>query len=429
MANLPSKDASILIVGAGVFGLSTALELAQQGYKKIKVLDRGAEIPSAYSAGCDLNKIVRAEYENSFYTDLALESIRQWQSPFYATCYRHLGYVLATSAASPQKARDTLAKAFSSIENHPAFPDGSFLPIASAADVKAFAPQLDGPMIGWEGYINKHAGYARASKALTKVYEACIDLGVSFVMGDDGHATGVLYEESGKSKQCIGVKAKSGTMHFADKTILCLGAYIAKLVPTIAAQITAKSWAVAHLQLTPEEVKSMIGIPVVNCRDLGFFFEPDEETGLMKLCAHSAGYTNYEGGASVPSEGPNDRIPEEDERKIRQLIIETMPQFAGRPLVNRFICWCADTVDSEYIIDAVPGCKDLMVVAGDSGHAFKMLPIAGRWARALLEDGEQKVQRWKWKTQINESSEDISWRVGKLRDVKEVAEWAKSSKL
>ena len=75
MANPPSKEARILIVGAGVFGLSTALELAQQGYKNIKVLDRGAEIPSPYSAGFDLNKIVRAEYEDPFYTDLALVRI------------------------------------------------------------------------------------------------------------------------------------------------------------------------------------------------------------------------------------------------------------------------------------------------------------------------------------------------------------------
>jgi len=66
-----SKESSILIVGAGVFGLSTALHLAQDGYTNITVLDR-ENVPSLYSAGNDLNKIVRAEYEDSFYTELAL---------------------------------------------------------------------------------------------------------------------------------------------------------------------------------------------------------------------------------------------------------------------------------------------------------------------------------------------------------------------
>lgn len=353
--------------------------------------------------------------------------MEEWKSPFYAECYRHLGYVLATSAASPQKARDTLSKAFSSIEHHPAFPKDSFLPIRSPADVKSFAKQLEGPMEGWEGYINKHAGYARASKALTKVYNACKDLGVSFVLGEEGYAVELLVKEIGGKKQCIGIKSKSGTIHLADKTVLCLGAYIAKLLPAIAAQVTAKSWAVAHLQLTPEEVRSMVGIPVVNCRDLGFFFEPDENTGLIKLSAHNAGYTNYEKSASVPFEGRNDRIPEEDESKIRQLIAETMPRFVNRPLVKKFICWCADTADSEFVVDLVPGFADLMIMGGDSGHAFKMLPIAGRWGRALLEEGEQKTQRWKWKSQAAGSSDDISWRVGRSSDLKDLSEWKRDS--
>jgi sarcosine oxidase / L-pipecolate oxidase len=66
-----AKDQNILIVGAGVFGLSTALHLGQDGYSNITVIDRES-LPSSCSAGNDLNKIVRAEYEDPFYTELAL---------------------------------------------------------------------------------------------------------------------------------------------------------------------------------------------------------------------------------------------------------------------------------------------------------------------------------------------------------------------
>jgi glycine/D-amino acid oxidase-like deaminating enzyme len=62
----------MIIVGGGAWGLSTALHLKLAGYSDITVFDRGAEIPSRYSAAWDLNKIVRAEYEDAFYTDLAL---------------------------------------------------------------------------------------------------------------------------------------------------------------------------------------------------------------------------------------------------------------------------------------------------------------------------------------------------------------------
>jgi sarcosine oxidase / L-pipecolate oxidase len=68
---LPKSD-SILIIGAGAFGLSAALHLRAAGYTDITVIDKDQEVPSRYSAANDLNKIVRAEYEDEFYTDLSL---------------------------------------------------------------------------------------------------------------------------------------------------------------------------------------------------------------------------------------------------------------------------------------------------------------------------------------------------------------------
>jgi sarcosine oxidase/L-pipecolate oxidase len=75
MAFPPSKKGSVLIVGAGAFGLATALELSQSGYKDITVLERDSEIPSKFSAAFDINKIVRAEYEDPFYIDLSIVGI------------------------------------------------------------------------------------------------------------------------------------------------------------------------------------------------------------------------------------------------------------------------------------------------------------------------------------------------------------------
>lgn len=68
----PSEQTSFLVVGGGTIGLSTALHLSDRGYKHIVVLDRGDNIPSSFSAGNDLNKIVRAEYEDAFYATHAL---------------------------------------------------------------------------------------------------------------------------------------------------------------------------------------------------------------------------------------------------------------------------------------------------------------------------------------------------------------------
>lgn len=71
---MASHDSRIIIVGGGAWGLSTALHMSQSGYSDITVFERAERIPSPYSAAWDLNKIVRAEYEDPFYTKLALVS-------------------------------------------------------------------------------------------------------------------------------------------------------------------------------------------------------------------------------------------------------------------------------------------------------------------------------------------------------------------
>lgn len=76
------KSDPIIIVGGGAFGLSTALHLTRSGYTNISVYERDDHIPPRYSAANDLNKIVRAEYEDPFYTDLTIVSF----SPIDIVC-------------------------------------------------------------------------------------------------------------------------------------------------------------------------------------------------------------------------------------------------------------------------------------------------------------------------------------------------------
>lgn len=68
------SDSPIVVIGAGAWGLSTALHLTNAGYTNVTVYERADKVPSPYSAAWDINKIVRAEYEDSFYTQLALVS-------------------------------------------------------------------------------------------------------------------------------------------------------------------------------------------------------------------------------------------------------------------------------------------------------------------------------------------------------------------
>lgn len=81
------KRESVLIVGAGVFGLSTAKALLERGYSPVSVIDRAKELPAVDAASTDLNKIVRSSYGDAFYTRFAREAIREWKTDAWGGCY------------------------------------------------------------------------------------------------------------------------------------------------------------------------------------------------------------------------------------------------------------------------------------------------------------------------------------------------------
>jgi len=250
-------------------------------------------------------------------------------------------------------------------------------------------------MKGWLGYYNKLAGYARAADAMGALYRHCVSLGVRFELGDA--AAKLLYSNSG----CIGAETDSGKYYQAATTIVALGAYAASVLPDLATHMKALGVPVAHVLVTPEEAVKLKGLPVTYARDLGFLFEPDPETNLIKLCPATGGYTNYgksERG-SLPPQLPDNYLfmPEEEETRLRQLLRETLPSLADRPFLDKKFCWFMDTTDHDYVIDYVPGVEGLIVCSGDSGHGYKMLPVFGEWVLKVLEAKEQTIARWKWK--------------------------------
>ncbi|KXT01610.1 hypothetical protein AC578_8016 [Pseudocercospora eumusae] len=422
---MPSKRSPIAIVGGGAWGLSTAQHLTKAGYTDITVYERAEKIPSPYSAAWDINKIIRAEYEDPFYTNLTLEAIEQWKTPLYGPYFHQTGYVVAATGRAPAKAVKHLEEALSNVENHPAFKSG-IRRLESAKDFKDYTWQYSGPLNGWKGYYNRLAGYGHSADALKGIWEHCARIGVKFVLGESaGKVDKLLYSGS----KCVGLETADGKKHKADLTICALGAHGADLLPGLGKFVTARAWSVAHVQLNEDEANFLRGIPTTNVRDLGFFFEPDPKTKLFKLCPLGVGFTNTgsDGVSLAPKERlpqPQDFIPAEDEQKLRQLLRETFPWMADRPFVDQKLCWFADTADSDYCIDFVPGTQNSVVaLSGDSGHGFKMMPIVGKWVAQLLGDGKQSEQRWMWKSvDLTKQNwgEKVSWRIGKgaeLRDL------------
>src|SRR5947209_5053773 len=79
---MSSSSASILIIGSGVFGLSTALDLTRRPqYDKatITVLDR-SPFPSSDGSSVDTSRIIRADYSDPAYAALAARAQDEWRN-------------------------------------------------------------------------------------------------------------------------------------------------------------------------------------------------------------------------------------------------------------------------------------------------------------------------------------------------------------
>lgn len=113
----------VLIVGGGVFGLSTALSLARGDYRskpeKILVIgapdsmhnaslnsrsvrfthpsiapstDRSADPPEEDAASSDINKIIRPDYSDAVYAALAQQAVDQWtDNPIWKPYFHQSG--------------------------------------------------------------------------------------------------------------------------------------------------------------------------------------------------------------------------------------------------------------------------------------------------------------------------------------------------
>ncbi|HHH31013.1 MAG TPA: FAD-binding oxidoreductase [Polyangiaceae bacterium] len=88
----------IIVVGAGIMGVTSALELAERGHD-VTLLDAGS-IPHPDASSTDISKIVRLDYgDDAFYVALmerALELWRGYSEQFDEPWYHETGFALLT---------------------------------------------------------------------------------------------------------------------------------------------------------------------------------------------------------------------------------------------------------------------------------------------------------------------------------------------
>jgi len=414
----------IVIIGAGTFGLSTALHLLRNGQKNVTLIDPYA-VPSPLSAGNDVNKILQTSSDSDFYAKLGMEALSAWRSdPVFSPALHETGIIYA---ALNEKERASIDHRYEYLKRRGDNVKRLNNPQDYAAVINGTSP-AGGQYQGWYGYVQENnCGWTFARLALENCARECVKLGANFVVDA---AEEIIYDSSGR---CCGVRTYSGTIFPADKTVICAGACSHKLL-NFGNQLLAKCWTVGHIKLSEEEARALKNMPVVLNLDFGFIFEPDENNEL-KFCNEFPGYTNFVGKDSVPLF--KDAIPEEAEKQMRAFLRQVFPQFAERDFCVAKICWCTDTPDRHFLFSKHPEHAGLILGTGDSGQGFKYMPIVGKYIAEIIMNGainldEEKQKFWRWRPESGKERDlkSLQGRSGgnnKIKDLSEISTWVTGS--
>ncbi|KAI8338811.1 FAD dependent oxidoreductase [Blakeslea trispora] len=406
----PPSNSKIIIVGAGCFGLSTAYALSTDKEKNydIWVYDR-ATVPVPDAASTDISKAVRIDYgAKELYTHLGLEAIQVWEEwnkereqDNLVPVYHNTGFILFSTNGQftpyEKDSMDTVRKAGY----------GEFLQELDGDEIKERYPFFSKTVDhGYNiAYLNKIGGWCHSSEAIKHLYAKCVANNVHFVLGQTTGCFQQLVTHPNNARSVTGIVTKDGKTHGADRVIMATGPWTSGLM-NMHRLVIATGQIVVHLKLSKEEQAYLKHLPTWSgdVSRTGFYGFPVNSDGILKISKHSIGYLNPRSDqdpTSVPrtqSSHPDDTIPLSALKEVREFLNEFFPFSAEHDIVYSRVCWYSDSIDGDFVISAHPDYDNLIVAAGDSGHAMKFLPIIGFKIRDVVEAKETKYTlAWAWR--------------------------------
>ncbi|KAF2130701.1 FAD dependent oxidoreductase [Dothidotthia symphoricarpi CBS 119687] len=422
---MSASTPSYLIVGAGVFGASTAYHLIKKyPDRQITIVDQDAyDADSRVAASWDWNKVVRADYDDIVYCQLALEAQDVFKSdPLWKPFFHETGIFWICRSDYAQEV----------IEN--------YRKLGRQADLQAVSIEEAKKMFGGlfedanydgvkEVLVNKTSGWAQAGDALRAVTKWSLEQGVKYVTAKVG---GLTFDESGR---CTGVETEDGGKLSASHTILSTGAYTAKLLEQAAhksgnnelragTRIVAGGITTGMTTLTEESYKRFANMPVGvqgYTAAYGPFIgslPPTKDRELKwwgeKIFKNTHEVLPGRFVSAPPSEPDYNQwnVP----GPLKQDIDHANDVFYGKngaewKMEKHRVCWDAFTTSSDFIISPHAAAKGLYVATCGSFHGYKFFPVLGKYVIQMLEDEltPEHKEKWAWDRERPAPSLNPDW--------------------
>ncbi|DAA78274.1 TPA_exp: putative Fructosyl amino acid oxidase [Trichophyton benhamiae CBS 112371] len=360
----PDLPDHILVVGGGVFGLSTALALSRRHKGSITLLEAAPAIPNPYGSSVDSSRILRADYANPAYARLAQQALAQWRSTPWGHDgrYNRNGLVLVSSSSSSSSSGDHtyVRKSYENVKR--LNPDAVEL-LPTAADVRRVVPGYGVAAHVSGGYVNWDSAWSDAESAVRHAKHLLDQTGrVTFLSGQAERL--IIDHKNNKNNnqdqdQVTGVELSDGHRISADLVVLATGAWTGKLVD-LRGRAEATGHSLAYLPLTDDEQRQLNDMPTVLNLSTGMFIIPPRNNEL-KIGRHAYGYRN----------------PVQINHPTAPLSSSSAATTTTAAPIETRVCWYTDTPKGDFIISYHPEIKSLFIATGGSGHGYKFLPVLG----------------------------------------------------
>src|SRR2546427_1463067 len=348
----------ILVAGAGVFGVTAAIELRKRGHP-VALIDPGP-LPHPLAASTDISKVVRLEYgADEAYTALAekaIEGWKRWNEELGERLYHETGLLLLRQ--SPLAPGTIEQDSFEVLSRRGHAPER-----IDAAQVRARFPAWNADRYP-HGTYSRQGGFVESGRVIARMVDEARRLGVQL-------REGVSFRElspDGSGVVCVG-----GERIEADQVVLALGAWTPHALPWLSAGLRSTGHPVFHLAPADPRAYAPERFPVF-CADIqssGYYgFPVHPVSQVVKIGRHAL-------GRPMHPESPERFVTADEIQHLRSFLATTFPGLRDAPIVATRICLYCDSGDGHFWIARDPERPRAVVASGDSGHAFKFAPVLG----------------------------------------------------
>ena len=363
----------VAVVGAGVFGSWTALELQRAGRRVVLIDAYGPGNARSSSGG--QTRVLRMGYgDQKIYSRWSIRSLEKWKDLFRHTrrddLFQAAGVLWMARARDPLTMK-TLATLVEMDVPHERL---------ERAELAARWPQIDYGPLTWAIH-EPESGFLAAFRAVQEVARQVQEQGGATL-------TARVAPPPETAGRLASLHTESGETVSAGTYVFACGPWLPRLFPeVVGGRFFTSRQEVFYLGPPAGDARFAVGaMPVWADFAEEIYGVPDVDGRGFKVAVDGH-------GPPIDPDTAERVVSLENTRRVLEYAGRRFPALKESPIVGSHVCQYTNTSNGDFLIDRHPTFDNVWLVGGGSGHGFKHGPAIGEYVAARIDDGAPVAAR------------------------------------